>query len=198
MKDNKHIKSVLKKFEKEFGHTRINSKKSWDWFRTYIRKNLNGMRTSQIMRGNPDIRSTPMPGDFYFYVYDAKYKNKLPYFDAFPLTLILDVYDKGFIGINFHYLSPKHRMWLFSELSELKSSARYNNRTRIIATYERMQMLAQFPLVQHGLKKYLFTHTRSKFIRVDPSVWGLCIQLPVERFNVSKTKVWQSAVHRRK
>jgi hypothetical protein len=194
MRNNRYIKTVLKQFEKEFGHNKINTKKSWNWFREYIRKNLNSMRTSQVMIGNPQIKSFPMHGEFYFYVYDAKYKSTLPYWDSFPLTLILDVSESHFLGINFHYLSPKHRMWLFSELSELKNNSRYNKNTRIIATYQRMKMLSKFPLVQHSIKRYLFKQTRSKFITVDPKVWGLCIQLPVERFHNSSNKnVWTDA-----
>lgn len=194
MRDNRYIQTVMNKFEKEFNHRKFNTKKSWNWFRIYIRKNLKGMRTSQVMRDNADVQSFPVAGSFYFYVYDAKHKKTLPYWDSFPLTLIIGVEEDSFIGINFHYLSPLHRMWLFSELMELKNNKRYNKQTRVIATYERMKMLSKFPLIQHSIKRYLFTQLRSKFIKVDPSIWGMSIQLPVERFNKSnKAKVWKDA-----
>ena len=33
-------------------------------------------------------------------------KDKLPYFDRFPVVIIIETYETGFLGINFHYIPP--------------------------------------------------------------------------------------------
>jgi len=53
-----------------------------------------------------------MPGNFYLFEYNPKTKAQLKHWDKYPLVLILDMYDDGFMGANFHYTSPKERMVL--------------------------------------------------------------------------------------
>ena len=45
-----------------------------------------------------------------------KLKNKLPYYDRFPLTLPIEQYSDGFLGINLHYLSILMRIRLLDRL----------------------------------------------------------------------------------
>ena len=44
-------------------------------------------------------------GRLNMFLYDPKYKDKLPYYDVFPLVLPIQRYSDGFLGINFHYLT---------------------------------------------------------------------------------------------
>ena len=41
-------------------------------------------------------------GRLYFFLYDPKTKDELPYYDRFPLVLVLEKYDDGFLGLNLH------------------------------------------------------------------------------------------------
>ena len=43
-------------------------------------------------------------GRMSMFFYDPKFKNRLPYYDTFPLVLPLETMRGGFIGLNFHYL----------------------------------------------------------------------------------------------
>ena len=43
-------------------------------------------------------------GNMYMFYYNAKYRNTLPYFDAFPLVVITSLAEGGFYGLNLHYL----------------------------------------------------------------------------------------------
>ena len=43
-------------------------------------------------------------GGLYFFYYDPKTKDSLPYYDTFPLVLALERYNDGFLGLNLHYL----------------------------------------------------------------------------------------------
>ena len=193
MRDNKYIQTVITKFEKDFPNTEKNSLEAMKWFQRYLRKNLRNMRTSQLMRGSPTSLNTPQLGGFHFFVYDAKLKDKLPYWDAFPMMLCIDidVKNNSFLGLNFHYIPPKLRVRLMAELLELRNNSRYTKRTRLIATYQRLKSISNFPIIKNMVKRYLLNHVRSRFILVSPEVWGLAVNLPVERFqNASNKEVW--------
>ena len=55
-------------------------------------------------------------GKMYLFHYDPKWKNVLPYYDTFPLILMMGNANKGFYGINLHYLPTNLRMLLLSNL----------------------------------------------------------------------------------
>ena len=61
-------------------------------------------------------------GGMYQYVYDAKTKEKLPYWDAFPLIVCINVYADGWLGLNLHYLPPILRAKLLDKLMEYSKS----------------------------------------------------------------------------
>ena len=43
-------------------------------------------------------------GSMYMYFYDPKHKATLPYYDRFPLTIVVGEAPGGFYGLNLHYL----------------------------------------------------------------------------------------------
>ena len=53
-----------------------------------------------------------MVGDWYLFEYDPKYKPFLRHWDKYPLVLVLDIDENGFLGANVHYISPKRRVLL--------------------------------------------------------------------------------------
>ena len=57
-----------------------------------------------------------LEGRMYCFFYDAKHKEKLPYWDRFPVVLILDLQQDGFTGLNLHYIPPMYRVRLLYEL----------------------------------------------------------------------------------
>lgn len=55
---------------------------------------------------------TVMVGDVYLFEYDPKYRSILKHWDKYPLVLITNIYEDGFLGANFHYTTQKQRMIL--------------------------------------------------------------------------------------
>ncbi|MCK5020812.1 MAG: hypothetical protein KAS32_27570 [Candidatus Peribacteraceae bacterium] len=196
--NNPVVKHIIRAFEREHGLEpgqatggKMNAKKSLTWFRKWVRKSYSSLRTSQVMRDKKAIRAGPMPGDFYFYVYDPKWKETLSYYDKFPLTLVLDVDAKGWLGLNFHYLPPVMRVLFLSELLKFRTEKRYRRNTKIRVSWDRIKTLANSRAAKHAIKRYLHDHVRSKFIKVPSEIYGIAVQLPVERFEkASKKKVW--------
>ena len=99
------------------------------------------------------------------FFYDPKYKKTLPYYDTFPLVLPLERIRGGFAGINFHYLRPKLRFTLLQRLQRFSARGReVDSRNSFDVSYNRVKNIS---LVKNTIKKYLFNHVRSNFLRVD-------------------------------
>ena len=45
-------------------------------------------------------------GKLFFYRYDAKTKEKLEYWDMFPIVIPFSIHVNGWTGMNLHYLNP--------------------------------------------------------------------------------------------
>ena len=57
--------------------------RSLNWYQVQT-KNLKNVRPNQLMANTPELTTTILPGNMYMFFYDAKLKDKLPYWDMFP------------------------------------------------------------------------------------------------------------------
>jgi hypothetical protein len=152
---------------------------------------------SDMVMGETDrLRQAPMVGHMYMYFYDPKWKKELPYYDQFPLVIPIEIYKDGFLGLNLHYLPYKYRAILMGKLLDLASDKKYNERTKLIISYQMLKAAAKYKEVSPCVKRYLKSHFRSKFLKVPPKAWQIAIFLPVERFKkAGKTRVWADSVN---
>jgi hypothetical protein len=61
-------------------------------------------------------------------------------------------------------------------------------------SYGLLKGLKDLPAFQHCLKRYLFTHVKSKVIRIDSSYWDTVAFLPTQQFQKqSEQVVWADA-----
>jgi len=171
--------------------------KSLNWFQ----KEANKLRTSRIVPstlirpdGNNRIASTIIPGNLYMYFYDAKTKDKLPYYDQFPLVFPFDATPDGFIGLNMHYLPYQLRIRLLDRLLEFATNRKYNETTRIRYSWNTIRSASKFRLAMPCVKKYLFDYVQSSIIKVSPENWFTVMMLPVERFTDNKSNVWADSI----
>ena len=89
---------------------------SLQWFQTNVR---DIRRTpSSLMKENQNFVTRFELGKMYMFMYEAKRKDKLKYYDYFPVTICLKRYATGFRGINLHYLAPRYRALLMDGLYE--------------------------------------------------------------------------------
>ena len=94
--------------------------KSRTWFRqqaTLLRKE--GIRPQRMYQYSGQYTTTVKPGNLYMFFYDPKTKEDLPYWDKFPMVLVLENYSDGFLGLNLHYLPPKFRVAFLTKLMKL-------------------------------------------------------------------------------
>lgn len=145
------------------------------------------------------VRSTDkqkfLMGGLYYFYYDPKTKSDLPYYDIFPLVMPLKREADGFIGLNLHYLPLRYRV---NFMKKLLPFAVYNiddEIKRIRVTYPILDSSSKFKEFRPCIKKYLYTHIRSRILAVEPQEWDIAMYLPVQQFKKEPAKVvWQESV----
>ena len=105
---------INQSLQKEGLTPRTNKSRSW------LRAKISELNPSKqnLMADRQRQRNSTIIGNMYFYFYDPKTKNSLPYYDRFPLVLPIEQYSDGFLGLNLHYIHPKQRILLLDKLSQ--------------------------------------------------------------------------------
>ena len=144
------------------------------WYRNRI-KELGTPNTAELLRSGK-LAKRPHEGFLNMYIYAPKLAKKLPYYDTFPLIMYLKPAEKGFYGLNFHYLPYALRARLLDAAGqdELNVNAVMNSR-----------------LTKPTIKRYLYGYLRSMCLRIEPQDNLTAIMLPVQRFKkATDNKVW--------
>jgi hypothetical protein len=129
------------------------------------------------------------------YFYDPKHKETLPYYDRFPLTIMVDPAPGGFYGLNLHYLNYNVRARFLDELMSL-APKNVKDTTRLMKLrYNLLSGVRKYKEFKPCFKHYLGKHVKSQFSRVPMTDWEIAIFLPVEQFKKSsKTSVWNDSL----
>ena len=157
------------------------SVESMRWFTGQLRK----IRTSpQNFYKYTDLKKTRryLDGRMYMFFYEAKWQDKLPYWDAFPCVIILDTYQDGFLGLNLHYLHPRLRARLMDALYTISLDKKFDEDTRIRLSYEILNKARKFRFFKPCVKRYLVNRVRSRFVKINADQWDTALFLPTERF----------------
>ena len=135
--------------------------------------------------------SDQIPGGMFMYFYDPKTKDTLPYYDKFPLTIIVGPAAGGFTGLNLHYLPMVLRAKLLDALMDITSDKKYDDNTRFNLSYNVLKRASSMRYFKPCFKRYLTTNVKSRFARVPASEWEIATFLPTASFEkASKTAVW--------
>jgi len=154
----------------------------------------------EIIRDREQQRSRTMVGRFYFFAYDPKTKETLPYWDRFPMVIPLMRYHNGFLGLNLHYIYPKDRLILLTQLKRFQIGSINDEKTRILLSYPILKAMHQAYRATPCIKRYLAGQVVSRFIEVPPAEWDIAVTLPVQQFtsaiSIRKEKVWKDSKER--
>lgn len=173
------------------GQVPARSSTAREWFREKA-KSIGRVSETRILRDDTDrLKNQFAIGRMYFFVYDAKHKDTLPYFDKFPLIFPVDRVQGGFYGINFHYLPLKLRAQLMDALYDITNNNRYDESTKLKLSYGVLKGAEKFKPFKPAFKRYLRSQLRSRFVQIEPAEWDIALFLNSEQFvGASKTKVW--------
>ena len=158
----------------------IRSNAARDWLRAKI-KTLNPTRQA-LLSDKQRLKGGAIIGRMYFFFYDPKTKDTLPYYDRFPLVLPIEQYQDGFLGLNLHYLHPKQRIILLDKLSEYASNSKYDTTTKLRLSYDVLRRSSSISEHIPCVKKYLFSHVESRFLEIAADEWDIAALLPMESF----------------
>lgn len=156
------------------------TKESREWFR----KRVKDMRGSRINRNNlmkeEPVRLTDseVVGSMYMFFYDPKHKKTLPYYDSFPLVIVIGPAEGGFLGLNLHYLPPILRAKFLDALLDTISDTRYDQNTKLNVTYGMLKSVAKMKYFKPCIKHYLTDHLASRLGKIDAAEWEIAVFLP--------------------
>ena len=132
-------------------------------------------------------KTTPF-GNMYMYFYDAKHKDTLPYYDRFPLTIMVGPAPKGFYGLNLHYLPLDLRARLLDSLLDNINNKKYDETTRFRLSYDMLNRASKLKAFKPCFKRYLTGHVRSRLARVDAPEWEIATFLPTADWEKSSAR----------
>lgn len=189
---DKLIEDSLKWINKRFDSMNIGVEISSD-------KKLNQSQSKNLAQNISDSFDTTVKiGHIYHYLYFPK--TKLKYYDRFPLTLVLEKYKDGFLGINFHYLSLEYRFALMSQLwkNVYPDKENLDEETLIKVRYKTLSTLGGLNFYKPCLKRYLYSQTKSQIYHIPSSNWLNALLLPSERFfSDKKSSLSTRNIHRK-
>jgi len=172
------------------------SSKSFIWLQERIKEIRNLSRERAAIAAELFRQKTKRfrVGKLYFFFYDPKGKEDLPYYDIFPLVLIIKRYDDGFLGLNLHYLPIIPRIRFLNKLLRLAVMGDDDEIKHMRITYDILNETNRYREFRPCIKRYLYTHIRSKLLEVQPNEWEVAVHLPVHSFKKARAStVWKDS-----
>jgi hypothetical protein len=169
------------------------------WFKIKVQA-LQHPTSEEIQKKEKDITSEDNGvdvfevGKMYLFHYDPKGKVNLPYYDMFPLILMMGKLKGGFYGINLHYLPINVRMILLSRLIE-KAILKDGELERLRISYDIVKNETTFQAFKPCFKRYSFLQIKSSIKLIDPADWVFAASLPIENFKKkTKQQIWKESM----
>ena len=190
------MSNLFQKLELEAFRAGINprTQQSRDWFRKKAQQ-MRRVNRNQLMQEDEIIlRNRFGVGNMYMFFYDPKTKDTLPYYDAFPLVIPVEPAEKGFYGINLHYLPPVLRAKFLDSLLDITSNKSYDEKTKFRLSYQLLKGSQKFRHFKPCFKRYLTAHVRSRFALVPAPEWEIATFLPTADWRkASGTQVYRDS-----
>ena len=183
------------------GQMPARSQAAREWYRKQAKTKAGKEMTAEAIlsttdkgRAKTQLRGDQVYGSMYFFEYDPKHKDTLPYYDRFPLIFPINKVKGGILGMNMHYLPPKMRAQLMDALYSVSSDNNYDESTTLSINYKILNSASNFRLFKPTVKMYLAKQVRSRFIKINASEWDTALFLPVQSFQkASQGKVWSDS-----
>jgi hypothetical protein len=170
-----------------------NSAKSRAWFRKKV-QSIGGQDISRDrMLRQPPLQpaSRVLPGEMYMFWYNPKHASTLPYYDKFPLVILVDTFQGGMMGLNLHYLPLDLRRKFFYGLLNRVSNTKYDDTTHLQITYDYLKATKGVKQFRPCFKKYLTNNIVGQIVNVPSAEWEIAVHLPTALFK----KATEQKVH---
>lgn len=132
-------------------------------------------------------------GHIYLFRYVPLHRQTLPFYDRYPVVIMVEQKQDGFLGLNLHYLPLVFRAMLMDRLLTLKVGDGDNAKLRV--TYEMLSNYSKLRYYKPCLKHYLNSQIRTKLVHVDEKEWEHALFLPLQQFlKTSQTNVYKDSL----
>ena len=169
------------------------SKESRDWFRRKARS-MRVNRGALMQEEEIKLKSRSVTGAMFMFFYDPKHKKTLPYYDSFPLIIVVGKAEGGFIGLNLHYLPIALRAKFLDALMDTTNNKKYDESTKFALNYEMLKSTSKLKYFKPCYKHYLTKHVRSKLALVPSTEWEIATFLPTASFaKASTTEIYSKS-----
>lgn len=167
-------------FKKDDSRKKSVIEKSMEW----MRNRSQVMSQHYIKENASKFETTGRWGHIYQFVYDAKTKTKLKYYDYFPMSIVLERYNNGFLGLNLHYLPTTMRFAFMDQLWKFVSSptGELDEDTRFILRYNMLKSIGGKKYYKPCIKRYLYSHMRTPMYHIPSDKWVFAMVLPSSKF----------------
>lgn len=108
------------------------------------------------------------------FVYDAKWKATLPYWDSLPFSIVLAKYPDGFLGLNLHYLEWTRRIQLAKKLVRAAKNKKRITYLDVKKAWNSLRL--PDALLMLVIRRYLYSHIRSKIKIFDWETYSEAIK----------------------
>lgn len=176
------------------------TKESRTWFRKRL-YNMKAINRRALLREDPlerrqvgKARQRGSIGDMYMFFYDAKGKETLPYWDAFPLIVNMGPAKDGFYGLNVHYLPIPLRARFLDGLMERTTNKKFDETTRFRLTYNFLKSSSKLRYFKPCFKHYLTSHVKGQLSYIPPAEWEIAVFLPAAQWkNGKRSQVYRDS-----
>lgn len=191
MEDDVNVFDAINNFAKLRGYYKRYNTPALNWYRREISQ-LGNINKLKVLGDNIRYQHTvPSVGQFCLFFYDPKYKKTLPYYDAFPLTLMLPSTKYEFAGLNFHYLDPMNRLKLLQAIISIQEG-NFTEAKKLNATYELIKGTTD--LYKPTYHAYLTKHIKSRVVFIPLESVVPAVFLPIASFKKkAQSTVWRES-----
>lgn len=158
-----------------------NTKLSQEWFYDRIREiNKETVDRQSIVRTPPiKMAANQFRGRMYLFRYNPVGRQKMPYFDRFPLVILLELNKEGFMGLNLHYLPIDLRQRLFYNLLNRASQSEFRWNTYLKIDYDYLKSRTTLRAYKACIKRYRYDQIYGRMANVPAPEWEVAVHLPL-------------------
>jgi len=174
----------------------LQSEQATRWLATNLSKIQTKMRQEHFNREKPSI-SRPgniIEGTMLFFGYEPKTKDELPFWDSFPLVIMIHKKGNSILGLNLHYLEPSLRAKFLNELLKLTDHPNYATDPPAYfrrVTYPFLKSTARLKPFRAAIKRYYLSAINTKVNVIPSNEWKFTTFLPLDKFRgANREQVW--------
>ena len=172
------------------------SREALKWFRDLVKKTKRAAFPAST--GRTDLKAQSLGsqgtlgvvdvGSMFFFQYNAKWDEILPYWDRFPLIFPFAPATGGFYGINLHYLNPGRRAKLMQALIKAQGSGgKMDEEFTLKLNYN---IITKFEPAKRCVKRYLTGHAKGGFFKIGGNDWPYAVGLPIQSWKVNQRDIF--------